>query len=392
MIHKLPVEWYPVYRRVARVQHPSVAPVIRATRRHVEIRKCEPLPGRALTDTELVQIRDALDALRQQGIIVPDLRRSHLGWHEGTVCICLLPHAGIVSSKNRYKWVMEPFLLDRELYGLRQCDFDAYISGVFPLDLLTECAWKRFVRQNTSRRRREAKMKRLVEQRRRLREDYHVRRYLQTGEGDTMALAASALRRVLGVSISSKQKLLERLQSHRRARHVQAHSRATTITKFTRTVQDLIQMPVLDPIQLEETPLGRLLQTTGYRLLIVRENGTVRAAPYGDTDPEICYTCRPNRSWQAYLPFPGDYYLIRSFEGDRYLIPRIDPLPRILVVDSTQDTALVVSRRAIQEMNFVGSLHCQQGSEMRVYTPNDHQSVKAQQVFRPFISGRLSTS
>lgn len=385
MILSLPTDWYPIYKRVARAQHPSVAPVIRATRTRVEIRACEPLPARALTDTELAQIRDGLDALRRQGIIVPQLLRSHLGWHQGAVCICLLPHAGIVSSKNPYKWIMEPFLLDKTHYGLRQCDFDAYISGVFHLDLLTECAWKRFVRRNTSRRRREAETKRVAAQRRRLREDYRVRRYLQTGEGGTAGLAASALRRVLGATTSSRQALLETLQSHRRHRHDQTRSRAATASKVVHALQDLIHAPVLDPIQLEETPLHRFVRTTDYHVLIVLENGRLRAAPYTDGNPEICYACRAHRPWQAYLPFPGDYYLIRSFEGDRYLIPRIDPLPRILVVEATHDTALVVSRRAIQEMNFVGSLHCQPGSEMRVYTPNHRQSERARQILNPVL-------
>jgi len=96
---------------------------------------------------------------------------------------------------------------------------------------------------------------------------------------------------------------------------------------------------------------------------------------YENRLPEIVYRCVDDRPWNDYLTETDYFFTIRTFEGDRYLIPVVE-LPRILVISPTDERVRLISKDAIQSRNVVSALHCTDRDVMRLYTTVPELTLK----------------
>lgn len=367
-----------VYEIVRTIDHPSLVRVLEVSPKRIRVEDFQPIPSRSLTFKEIADLEDVVDLLESRGVIITHLTRKHLGSIDGVVKLCLLVDAGIESARDPYKWSVKPVKLDDAVQRLRRCDFDSYISGVYKLRLFVVCALDRFIRSNDARRRKERK-KMLTTRRDTARDEFRIRHYLQTGTGvDT--IPTPALRRYLGESSRGvpDQDLVALLQKRRQER-ARAFRRQQAHTKKTLRVQSpasgIFDVMVMDSVQLEERPLGEILSATPYNILLVFDGKVFRPALYENRIPEIVYRCVDDRPWGDYLTEIDYFFNIRTFEGDRYLIPAVE-LPRILVISPTDERVRLISKDAIQSRNVVSALHCTDRDVMRLYTTIPELTLK----------------
>jgi hypothetical protein len=105
------------------------------------------------TAPELRKIKDALKTLNAHRIIMVKLTREN---------ICFVDHhkfkifgfgldQGIQSINNPYRWYFKPWNFDKNKERLRSCNFYSYLSGVYKLTELDDCAFELFKRANKKR-------------------------------------------------------------------------------------------------------------------------------------------------------------------------------------------------------------------------------------------------
>jgi hypothetical protein len=375
-----------VYEAVASIQDPFLIRVFSISGRsplRITIENFAPLPARALTHREVAGIRGAIRLLETRGIVLTRITRHSLGVVDGRIKLCVIADAGVVSPTDPYKWKTRPMDIDFTKSLMRSCDFDSYISGVYKLSEITACAARRFFASNTAMRKKELKKRKLIAIRDAARGEFLVRHYLQTGN-DIDKIPTPALRKFFGLT-QARRDLQDRLRLERQGRNRERLRQAAARPKkkslvFTRDTipEEILQIQVMDPILYQERALGQVLadRHSDYRVLLVREaGGVVRPALYENRTPDIVYRCVDDRPWKDFLRQQDYFFNIRTFDGGRYLIPRM-ALPRIMVVEPSEDVFRVVSREAIQEMDFTSRLHCQDGSETRLYRPDTTETQR----------------
>lgn len=379
-----------VYEIVQRIENPFLVKVysIKKNPLRIILEEFSPLE-RSLTPQEVAHLRDVVRVLNENGIVLTRIVRRHFSVVDGRVKLYLLADAGIVSPTDPYKWKIAPLNLEYIKRMVRNCDFDSYISGVYRLSTITSCAVRRFLITNTVSRKRELEKKKKKEKTDAIRDEFRVRNYIQTGN-DIQKIPTPALRRFLGVD-GSRQHLQDRLRLERQTRNRArlekvAHSRKNVLTRDS-GADDILQTRVMDPILYQERSIRDVFadQECDYRLLLVRDSdGVLRPTLFENRTPEIMYRCVEDLPWRNYLSRQDYFFNIRAFDGGRYLIPRTT-LDRIMVIESSDEVFKVVSRDAIQEMDFTSRLHCQDGSDTLLYIPDTQESQRLNRLLSQYI-------
>jgi hypothetical protein len=102
--------------------------------------------------SELKKIKNAINELNKNRIILVKLTRENIAFvNPTTFKLYSFLDAGLRSINNPYKWTFKPFLFDIHKKRLRKCDFYSYLSDVYKLEKLDECAYEIFKKANKRR-------------------------------------------------------------------------------------------------------------------------------------------------------------------------------------------------------------------------------------------------
>jgi hypothetical protein len=118
-------------------------------------------------------------------------------------------------------------------------------------------------------------------------------------------------------------------------------------------------------------------------VLVIHEKGKLKPVLYRRSPLDIVYECVRGRAWEDYHKEENYFFYIKGGDGN-YLIPCMENIPRVLVVQPSSDMKDLVSKDALTTdedgfMDFMSALHCN-GNLVRLYTPDmtRTRSIQAQ--------------